>query len=146
MKINEIITVNNIPAFINDILHILDLNEIPEIIYNDMPSGVLGYCLWEIGNTKVKIHIKESLKKDITILKRILAHELCHMAEYLIFWDWYIKDKWDENKLPLQEFLNSMYDTINENAHGEIWQEYADIINKVYGKDYVTKYSDKVLS
>lgn len=145
MKINEITTVNNIPAFTNDILHILDLQEKPEIIYNDMPNNILGYCLWKIGDTNVKIHIKDCLKKDLTNLKRVIAHELCHMAEYLIFWDRFIKDKWNENKLPLNEFLSSMFDIINDNAHGEIWQEYADKVNEVYGKDFVTKYSDKVM-
>ena len=95
--------------------------------------------------------------KDRKTTERVLAHELCHEAEYLLD---YQKELADEKVKALKlvknvetdgpialayyrEFLANLVIRMKMLQHGKTWQKYANKINAIYGKNFVTKTSDE---
>jgi hypothetical protein len=113
----------------------------PEIIIRNTKSSPLGSTKWggeyENGravprkNTIITIQ-KRATAEDRT-LKRVLAHELCHHEDFLNGYD----DAVDMGWMRYHNVLS------NQDGHGPSWLKIAERFNKIYGPEYVTKYSDE---
>ena len=121
----------------------------PQLDFKKM-TGELAVCSWYKYANLVNIDINDQLLrlKDNSIINRCLAHELCHEAEYRLFWypqlavlakEFATSKNEEVAKQGYEEFNNLM----DKTSHGPQWQKYADMVNAIYGPNYVTKTSDK---
>jgi len=154
MRLNEFqnnTTSTEVTNFVKDIMQILGLSSFksPVIIYDDnFPEKTLGNCSWYIGEKEVEIHINIKVLdfNDEMILFRILAHELCHMAEYLLYWiptlEKQLKIVHGKVGYEKEKFRDWCNNEIQKASHGPQWQHFADLLNSEV-PNFVTKTSDK---
>jgi len=89
-----------------------------------------GRCLWTLGNPNTVIEIQKSVTADERSFRRILAHELCHHEQYLVYWSVYTP-------------RNFKFMTRLEGGHGRVFRKIMDRWNARHGKGFVTVTSDK---
>lgn len=82
----------------------------------------------------VQVLFQRSLLTDENTLRRVVAHEMCHVAEY-----WHVVVPYAEQHgvrtvVMMQRLTGD---------HGKAWQKEAAKINAVYGNDFVTEKSDQ---
>ena len=181
MQINEITqrTVASEMSFIRGIRNLLGTGQLPLPIFETKPliggaaaifSGILGQTTWHYDQPVV-IEINSQILGDKNTTRRVLAHELCHEAEFLLYWEPLIRGKRNklasfiQNKLAyaagkdyvvLIKQANEMSDKFSvllkeisrklsdpSNSHGRRWKAYANKVNAKYGKDFVTPLSDE---
>jgi hypothetical protein len=121
----------------------------PELNFKPMKNE-LAICSWSQRNLSITIHINQNVLKlkDNTLINRLIAHELCHEAEYILFWQPKLEDNAKEfaethDEERAKQRLTDFYTEMDTADHGPQWQKYADMVNSVYGPNYVTKTSDK---
>jgi predicted SprT family Zn-dependent metalloprotease len=119
-------------------------------INNKIPKGTLAFCDWPIGKNQVEIHLRsETLKyRDKTLINRVIAHELCHEAEFFMYWLVKFTNEFDSDEDNSPARLKRLYkkwcDELKEaDKHGEEFQKFADKVNSLIGPNYVTKTSDE---
>jgi hypothetical protein len=150
MRLHEIIFESKPPSHIEPILH--ELMKVlpstlpsPEIkIMNHTNPSAYGTCAWRYGRTNEKdwydkntiIHLEKCILNDDKTLKRILAHELSHSADYLI------NNIAEIDKVGVKTFY-ARRKILRPDGHGSSWQAFADKFNAKYGKDFVTRKSDE---
>lgn len=153
MRLFEFANINE-TIFIKKIRRILGTDDLPEpeIFYvdrikqdNKYDPRTHGLCSWVPGEEHTIIQIKRSVaigevSPSTNDVRRLLAHELCHDAEFLTHW----YEKFYKS-LELSRF-NGRYEDYQKNLpivdHGPVWQQLANKVNSVYGKDFVTKVVD----
>ena len=108
-------------------------------IVNHTGSKWLGRCKYNsrIDKNNTTIEIQKKVTSDEKSLDRIIAHELIHHWEFITRYTNPINEKREK----AQEMIKS-HDPLDRESHGKIFQEWADKINSVMGKDYVTTKSD----
>lgn len=110
---------------------LLGVPVIPSIaIRNHLSSGWLGRCHFRLHESGTRLNLMEIQKRtmhDERTLDRVIAHEMCHHAEFLAFTE---KD------------IVLLKAGVRRTSHGAPWQRFADKVNRVMGKDYVTVVSD----
>ena len=116
----------------------------PNIDFTVM-NGALGKCIWCKTDLSVRIDINKQLLrlKDNTVINRSIAHELCHEAEYRLFWLPKLaklasqfaqtKDTKDFDVELAKNTLKDFYQEMDNTDHGPQWQKYVDMVNVVYG-------------
>ena len=111
---------------------------VPELkVVNNIKSRWLGDCRWTIGKPNTVITLQKSICGDDETLRRILAHELAHHEEMLVYW----QGKLNEGMTPQTvKMLSGVM-----GGHGRSWKEVADRWNAKYGKDFVTEKSDQAM-
>jgi hypothetical protein len=119
------------PALVMDMArkyaHMLGLSELPRIsIKDNLGSHWLGRCIFRIGQQNV-MEIQKSAMFDEVTLERVVAHEMCHHAEYLALTD---------------QDLAKLKVGIRPPSHGKQWEVFAAKVNSVMGSGYVTETSD----
>ena len=140
-KLTESVEVNSLISFTKDIRRILGTNKFkfPYIHFVESPYW-LGWCAISknFGYHSTEIQLSNKLENENDI-KRVLAHELCHDAEYLLYWLPLIEKRRSEgNPIDSKKFFSEILED-----HGPQWQKGANQINTVYGQNYVTKTSDQ---
>lgn len=109
---------------------ILGVSVLPAFaVRNNLSSKWLGRC--HKGGPGFRrprnlIELQKKIFHDETTLARIVAHEMCHHAEFLLM---------DRNDLALAKI--GVWD-----SHGPRWQAFADKVNQAMGADFVTVTSD----
>ena len=169
MKINEVIQIDSFAKempFIREIRTILGTEHLPLPKFTIVPlvtgrKAVLGACTWQFQKP-ITIEIKKHTLNHLKTFERTIAHELCHEAEYLLYWESLISTKRKKmldllgrmETIPediakkivddFRKFVTKVNTNISKNTenHGKRWQGYANKVNAVYGKDYVTAHSD----
>jgi hypothetical protein len=117
------------------------LNEMMADVEGDLPTPDLrvvshtrpkwgGRCLWTLGNPNTAIEIQKAVTADERSFRRILAHELCHHEQYLVYWSGYTHQ-------------NFKFMTRLEGGHGRVFRKIMDRWNARHGKGFVTVTSDK---
>ena len=84
------------------------------------------------------------MKHKAVIINRVIAHELCHEAEYILFWTPQLVALAKEfatykNEETAKQGYAEFKKLLDKTDHGPQWQKYADMVNSVYGTNYVTK-------
>jgi 2'-5' RNA ligase len=103
------------------------------IVVNHTRPNLLGSCKWSSDDPDTSfIEIQKSATGDEKTLKRVISHELCHHAEYMLH----------HRTLPLDKLksVESIY-----GHHGKWWQDEARKVNARYGANFVTKTSDAAM-
>lgn len=143
-KIEAAVSVSHVEMGVKKLLdkffHDYDL-PMPRIkIVNQLGSHWLGRCIYKpsIDKSNTTIEVQKRVLNDDKSLGRILAHELIHHFIFMVTyghpehgtkaWEEYVKLK----RLGFKK----------KDGHGTEFQEWANKINSVMGKDYVTKESD----
>jgi len=108
-------------------------------IVDRMSAAWLGRDIYRpsIDKNNTTMEIQKSITNDEKTLDRVIAHELIH------HWDFVTRyghpetgqAAWDKH-LELKKFR------LQPDSHGKDFKEWAEKINSVMGKDYVTKESD----
>jgi 2'-5' RNA ligase/GNAT superfamily N-acetyltransferase/predicted GIY-YIG superfamily endonuclease len=101
-----------------------------KIINHTVPVS-LGNCLWTSKDPDTSIiEIEKAVCGHQETLDRIVAHELCHHAEYIN----------EIRKIPTDQIkiMNRLH-----GDHGKWWKAEADKVNNIYGQSYVTVKSDQ---
>jgi hypothetical protein len=110
--------------------------EFPDFeIRNNMSSSWLGRC--HMGGPGFRrprnlIEIQKRALHEERTLSRVVAHEICHHAEFL--------ELGRAGIVPTARFRRL------EPSHGPRWQKYADKVNRVMGEDYVAVLSDALVT
>lgn len=153
MRLNEIV----VPAaFVTRVRRLLGTSQFasPSIAFSNAienDPNALGICLWKPGAASVNIIVSNKVKGNEKSIKRVIAHELCHEAEYLLCWLPEFMENISAAKeaaneaalIKVRKFLKNFMAALEADSHGEIWQSYANILNAKYGKDFVTATSDE---
>jgi hypothetical protein len=107
----------------------LGVAELPKIVVRDnLNSAWLGRCTFRRGQQNV-MEIQAAVLGDEATLERIVAHEMAHHVEYLLF----TEDDLARLRLPRQ---------LRPKDHSKVWYDLAAKINAVAGAGFVTKESD----
>jgi len=108
-------------------------------IVNQISSDWLGRTTYtpKIDPNNTTIEIQKRVTTDEKSLDRVIAHELIHHFELIAKFGHPEtgKDAWDK-------MLKLRKQGMREDAHGKTFHEWAEKINSVMGKDYVTEKSD----
>ena len=163
MRLNELTTRNDTRTTIEkELLFITKIRKILGTTKFELPKFIgintvaetdnaLGGCYWQPGENKVSIEIKKQMFNNAKTVQRVLAHELCHEADYLLHWLPMINEGVRKASTPLDNtsvarvkiFLKSFTTQLHKEGHGKSWNAFKDKLNAIYGKDYVTKFSDE---
>lgn len=96
---------------------------LPEIqIVNQPGTPWLARDVWRVGGHNTTIFLQKVITGDERTLRRVLAHELCHHAVFLL------------EALPGKAYGS---------GHGRSFHAWADRFNTQFGKDFVTDTSDQ---
>ena len=130
----------SIQAIAQSLMHVLPPGmPLPEIkVVNSPASRWLGICRFNYMDDTSRIELQKTIVDDETTLKRIIAHELCHHAEFLEAKAWGLSKGWDGRT------FSRMYD-LTHSSHGDKFQKWADAFNAAYGPGFVTKTSDEAM-
>ena len=139
---NTILDMNRYIPFATEIRKLLgtDKFNFPYIHFVESVTW-LGMCKMDPKLSRYKTEIKiSSLLGYENEIKRVLAHELCHEAEYFLYWlptleEYQLQHKDAPDEILLKELWTDQ--------HSFAWHKYADKVNSVYGTNYVTPNSDK---
>jgi hypothetical protein len=104
----------------------------------------LGRCSWfafvsaiRNGNRgRTVIELQKSILSDEKTMERVVAHEMCHHAEYL-------HDKFRRGQQLLGTYGNLSSRLLFGDSHGKEFWKYADHINSVVGSGFITQKSDE---
>lgn len=108
---------------------ILGVAELPKFVVRDnLNSSWLGRCIYRQGQQNV-MEVQASVLGDEATLERIVAHEMAHHVEFLMF----TEEDLSRLRLPRQ---------LRPKDHSKVWYELAAKINAVAGAGFVTKESD----
>jgi len=107
----------------------------PEIqIKNNLNVNWLGQHVCFRTDRRGVIHIQKSIVDDDRTLKRVIAHELIH--------HWQCTHELEDSQFNRKhQRLQRKYG--EDSAHGKSFEDWAAVINKVMGDNYVTKKSDE---
>ena len=95
----------------------------PEIqVVNQPGTPWLARCVWRVGAHNTTISLQTVITGDERTLRRVLAHELCHHAVFL---------------------LEVLPRNVRGAGHGPSFHAWADRFNARFGKDFVTDTSDQ---
>jgi hypothetical protein len=112
---------------------------LPKIkIVNDLNARWLGRTTYNPheDENNTTIEIQKKVVGDQDTLERIVAHELIHHWEFLVFYKNSLER--EMSKIGLKRLRR-----FKPAAHGKEFYEMAEKINAVMGKDYVTEKSDE---
>jgi hypothetical protein len=134
----------SIDAIIREILPLLSSSlPTPTIkIVNQARASWLARCTWKIGKDKergawcgdnTEIEVQRAVLDHEQTLRRVVAHELCHHAQFMI------NDRPNFKRLGFEGFrMLQRFD----DGHGAEWREWASVLNSKFGEKFVTKTSD----
>ena len=105
-------------------------------IVNNVGSKWLGRCEYKpsVDPNNTTIQIQKRVTEDEKSLDRIIAHEIIHHWEFIT--------RFTDPKTGAQERAKLKLG-LSRGGHGKDFYAWADKINSVYGKDYVTERSDE---
>lgn len=108
-------------------------------IVNQMSSHWLGRCSYKpsVDKANSTIEIQKRVLNDEKSLSRILAHELIHHWEFMV---WYGHP--EHGTKAWEDYVRLKKLGIKDVSHGKEFQEWAHKINSVMGNDYVTEKTD----
>jgi 2'-5' RNA ligase/GNAT superfamily N-acetyltransferase len=117
----------------------------PELkIVNSPRSNFLGRDIWPTRyvekpfslswDDNTRVELQRSILNDENTLRRVIAHELCHHADFLV--NGVEEAKKIHDLWSLKRFNSS-------DGHGAPWKQFAQKFNAKYGADFVTKKSDE---
>ena len=96
---------------------------LPDIqIVNQPGTPWLARCVWRVKAPNTTIYLQKVITGDERTLRRVLAHELCHHAVFL---------------------LEVLPRNVRGAGHGPSFHAWADRFNARFGKDFVTDTSDQ---
>jgi len=129
----------NWQAMFDELLEVLPVKlPMPQVkIVNRRAENWLGQCTYggKIPITTSLIELQKSIMFDEYTAKNVIAHELCHYAVNMLYKLPYI------NTNGVNKFIaNSSY---LFPAHGQHFQQFADMFNAKYGAGFVTITSDQ---
>lgn len=109
---------------------------LPEFkVANNYNSPWLGRCVWRMGQENTTIFLQKKIFTDEETLDRVVAHELCHHADFIL------------NELP--EYQKNpraaAYMLKHRDGHGAPFMKFAEMINSRFGEKYITKVSDMAM-
>jgi len=109
-------------------------------IANNVASRWLGRCGYtpSVDKFNTTMEIQKRITNDEKTLDRILAHELIH---HLNFIEKYAHPEHGEDNWKKYSQMKRI--GFSDDPHGKQFKEWADKINMVMGKDYVTEKSDE---
>lgn len=111
---------------------LLGLHSTPDlVIRNNLSSKWLGRIHFGgpgFPRPRNLMEIQKKVLHDERTLSRVVAHEMCHHAEFL--------EMLEKGRSP-----TSLYRKYNP-SHGRDWQAFADKVNRAMGQDFVTVVSD----
>jgi hypothetical protein len=115
-----------------------------------MKKYFLGVTYWAINHT-LYVGINPDAARDAFIYKSVLAHELCHVEDFLnnIFPRWLDNEKpdiedeesepnWSKND---DDDDGSGTEEVDIDGHGPKWLQIANRINGIYGNNFITIYT-----
>jgi hypothetical protein len=113
----------------------------PEIKYVDqLRASWLGACTYRVGADNTVVQLQRVILGDERTLRRIVAHELCHHAEFLVGWRENVTKGYDAQDFA---FAQRMQMRTPSKGHGVAFRGYADLFNAKYGAGFVTATSDE---
>jgi hypothetical protein len=146
ITINSAEFLQKINKYVNEFMPILAPGlPKPEIKIINNKKNFLGKTLFDYriqnGEEKIadntKIEIQSSLASNDDLLRRVVAHELCHHQDLLLN----VRPEMVKNGVwTFHKFIAPYRD-----GHGKEWQAIANIFNSKFGKDFVTKISDTMV-
>lgn len=117
----------------------------PELKFMDNYASVwLGRCSWYAFVSAIRngdrgrtvIQLQKSILHDAKTLERVVAHEMCHHAEFL-------HDKFKRGQELLSSYGNLSSSLLFGESHGKEFWKYADHINSIEGSGFITQKSDE---
>lgn len=138
------VTVNHVQDSIKKILDrfFKEFNlPMPKIkIVNQLSSDWLARCIYtpSLDKNNTTIKIQKRVTNDEKSLDRVLAHELIHHWDFLTQYG-HLNP---EGEKKWEEYSKRKRFGFKKDGHGDQFQDWANKINAVMGKDYVTKTSD----
>lgn len=104
---------------------------VPHIVIRDHTNTkTLARDIYKLGDKNTTMEVQKSVVPDDTTLRRIITHELIHHWQFLVM-------EHGEKSIQARRI------GIQTDGHGKDFLEYAEKINSVMGKDYVTVVSDQ---
>jgi len=127
-------------ASVRKFMHLLPTDmPLPEIKIEDTPSkGWLGRCVYTYGSPSTTIHLQKVILTDQDTLDRVVAHELCHHAEFLESAQAAAAKGWSPKQ-------HAAMDKFLRRPHGSQFQAWATKFNAVYGAGFITERSDEAM-
>jgi 8-oxo-dGTP pyrophosphatase MutT (NUDIX family) len=130
-------TAGEIPSIVRKLMAVLPAGTpMPNIkVVNSPTSHWLGICRFKYGDDNTLIELQQSIIGDTHTLERVIAHELCHHAEFMESAAMAKEKGWSKE-------THAKIDKYTHRPHGPKFREWANKFNAIYGADFVTETSD----
>ena len=141
-KMSDAAITARVEKFVTELMPYIPALPRPRIVVSNIKSSSLGHDKWSacyengiiVPNNTTEITIFKRAAHTDDTLRRVIAHELCHHADFLC-------NEYDKAmQLGWHQYISS---NKFRDGHGAPWLAFAAKFNKKFGDCYVTQYSDE---
>jgi len=107
------------------------------VVVDRLGEGWLGACVYRPGEDNTRIQLQRRILGDEATLRRVIAHELCHHAEFLTAWGAAQAVGQSARTFAMLQRMGG--------KHGAGFLAQAALLNARYGAGYVTPHTDEAM-